>query len=301
LKIEYLRNFIKLIQYKSFSQLARELEISQSTLSHQISQIEKEFGGVILIDRTTKKFELSKAGILLKNHAEQIIELYENCKLEISKFVNEMYEDIIISASTIPGSHVLPRYIANFRSKNDHAKFKIGINNSKKSLENLKNGMANFAAIGSFMGYQTKDFDYFKIGDDKLKIICSPNHVLAKEGNIVSLDDIKGNAFVSREKGSGTRATLEQQFSEYNKLNIELEFNDNDSIISTVSESNYLSIMSEIIATKAESAGLVKILNVKDYPYITKRPLYFARLKGKELSRLKMKFWDELRTQVVKK
>jgi DNA-binding transcriptional LysR family regulator len=301
LNIEYLRNFIKLTEYKSFSQLAKELEISQSTLSHQISQIEKEFGEVTLIDRTTKKFELSKAGILLKKHAEQIIELYDSCKLEISKFEREMYEDIIISASTIPGSHVLPKYIANFRRKNDKARFKIGINNSKKSLENLKNGMANFAGIGSFMGYKTEDFDYFKIGDDELKIICSPNHELVKEDNIVSLDDVKGNPFVSREKGSGTRATLEQQFSEYGTLNIELEFNDNDSIISTVSESNYLSIMSEIIAKKAESAGLVKILTVKDYPYITKRPLYFAKLKGKELSRLKMKFWEELRSQKVEK
>jgi len=301
LNIEYLRNFIKLTQYKSFSKLAKELEISQSTLSHQISQIEKEFGGITLIDRTTKKFEISKAGTLLEKHAEQIIELYDRCKLEISKFQDKMVEDIIISASTIPGSHVLPKYIADFRSNNIYVKFKIAINNSKKSLENLKNGSVNFAAIGSFMGYSTEDFDYFKIGEDELKIICSPNHELVKESNLVSLYELEKNPFVSREKGSGTRATLERQFPEYNKLRIELEFNDNNSIISTVSESNYLSIMSEIIATKAESAGLVKILKIKNHPSIIKRSLYFVKLKGKELSRLKMKFWDELKSHMKKK
>ncbi len=298
MNIEYLRNFIKLIQYKSFSKLAKELEISQSTLSHQISQIEKEFGEVTLINRTTKKFELTKAGSLLHKHAEQIIELYDGCKLEISKFQDKMIEDIIISASTIPGSHVLPKYIADFRSNNQYAKFKIVINNSKKSLENLKNGMVNFAGIGSFMGYNKEDFDYFKIGEDELKIICSPSHELVKDGNLVSLSELKKNSFVSREKGSGTRNILEQQFPDYKELKVELEFNDNDSIISTVSESNYLSIMSEIMATKAESAGLVKILKVKNYPFITKRPLYFVKLKGKELGRLKMKFWDGLKSQV---
>ena len=61
MNIEYLRNFVKLANYKSFSELARDLPISQSTLSHQISQLEKEFG-VILIDRSTKKFELTEAG-----------------------------------------------------------------------------------------------------------------------------------------------------------------------------------------------------------------------------------------------
>ena len=300
MNIEYLRNFIKLTRYKSFSKLAKELEISQSTLSHQVSQIEKEFGGVVLIDRTTKKFELTRAGGLLKKHAEQIIDLYDGCKLEISKFRNDMLEDIIISASTIPGSHVLPKYIADFRNNNQYVNFKIVINNSKKSLENLKNGMANFAGVGSFMGYDMEDFDYFKIGEDELKIICSPNHKLVKDSNLVTFNELKEFPFVSREKGSGTRDTLEQQFPDYKELNIELEFNDNDSIISTVSESIYLSIMSEITASKAESAGLVKILKVENYPLITKRPLYFVRLKGKELSRLKMEFWDELHSQIKK-
>ncbi|GAH28195.1 unnamed protein product, partial [marine sediment metagenome] len=55
-----------------------------------------------------------------------------------------------------------------------YVNFKIVINNSKKSLENLKNGMADFAGIGSFMNYNKDDFDYIKIGDDELKIICSP-------------------------------------------------------------------------------------------------------------------------------
>jgi len=141
--IEYLRNFIKLTQYKSFSKLAVELPISQSTLSHQILQLEKEFGGVVLIDRTTKKFELTKAGIHLRKYAEKIIDLYDSCRLEISKFQDEMKEDIIISASTIPGSHILPKFIADFRTKNPNANFKILINNSKKSLENFSRSQTN--------------------------------------------------------------------------------------------------------------------------------------------------------------
>lgn len=297
MNIDYLRNFIKLTHYKSFSKLAKELPISQSTLSHQILQLEKEFGGVVLIDRTTKKFELTKAGKILQDHSEQILDLYDGCRREISKFQDKMIEDIIISASTIPGSHVLPKYIADFRTKNLYVNFKIVINNSKKSLENLKNGMADFAGIGSFMDYNKDDFDYIKIGDDELKIICSPNHKLLKNGNLISFDDLKEYPFVWREKGSGTRNSLEQQFPDFKKLKVELEINDNDSIISTVSDSNYLSIMSEIMATKAESARLIKIIEIKDYPLITKRPLYFAKLKRKELGRLKKKFWDELMGQ----
>lgn len=298
MNIEYFRNFILLAQYKSFSKLAREIPLSQSSLSHQISQLEKGFGGVILIDRTTKKFELTKAGVSLLKYAKQIIDLYDESKLEISRFHDQMLEDITISASTIPGSHILPRYIAEFRNKNSYVNFKILINNSKKSMENLKNGMADFAGIGSFMNYKEKDFDYIKIGEEELKFICSPNHELIKDTNLVNFKELTKFPFVWREKGSGMRETFEQQFPDYKELNIELEINDNDSIISTVSDSNYISIMSEIMISKAESAGLIKSFEIKDYPLIAKRPLHFVKLRIKELSKLKKKFWDELKIKI---
>ncbi len=79
-------------------------------------------------------------------------------------------------------------------------------------------------------------------------------------------------------------------------MDIELEINDNDSIISTVSDSNYVGIMSEIMAKKAESAGLIKTLKIKDYSVIAKRDLYFVKLKQKEFSQLKKKFWNKLKS-----
>jgi len=285
-----------LTKYKSFSKLARELPISQSTLSHQISQIEKDFSGVVLIDRSTKKFELTEAGILLVKYATQIIDLYDKGKLEISEFQDRLIEDIVISASTTPGSHILPKFITEFRGKNSNVNFKIIINNSKKSIENLKKGMADFAGIGSFMNYNEKEFEYIIIGEDEFKFICSPKHELIKDTNLVDFEELLKYPFVWREKGSGMRETFEQQFPKYKKLNIELEINDNDSIISTVSDSNYISIMSEIMIDKAESAGLIRTLKINDYPLIAKRSLYFVRLRNKDLSSLKEKFWNEIKT-----
>jgi DNA-binding transcriptional LysR family regulator len=301
LNIEFLRNFVKLTQYKSFSKLARELPISQSTLSHQISQIEKDFGGVVLIDRTTKKFELTKAGKLVLDHAEKIISLFDECKVEILKFKDHVSEDIIISASTIPGSHILPKFIADFNNRNPYVNFKVLINNSNKSLENLNNQLADFAGIGSFMNYDKNNYDSLKIGEDEIKFICSPNHELLKNNkNSVSFNELTKYPFVWREKGSGTRNTFEQQFPRYNELRIELEINDNDSIISTVSESNYISVMSGIMVKKAESAGLIKTLNIANFSIIAKRSLYFVKLKVKQLSSLKQKFWDKIKTKQQK-
>ena len=296
MQIEYLRNFIKLTQFKSFSKLAQELPISQSTLSHQISQLEKDFGGK-LINRSTKKFELTKAGEIFLKHAESIINIYDNCKREISEFFQQKIEDIIISASTIPGSHVLPKYIAEFRNKNPSVNFKILINNSQKSIENIKKGSADFAGIGSFMKYNRDGFDFIKIGEEKLKFICSPTHELLQDGNnSVSFEVLTKYPFVWREKGSGMRETFKKQFPKYKDLNIKLIINDNDSIISTVSDSNYIGIMSEIMTNKIPH--LVKSLEIKEFPEVAKRSLYFLKLKNKELSELKNKFWEYIKQKI---
>ena len=296
MNIEFLRNFINLTKYQSFSDLARDLSISQSTLSHQISQLEKEFGDIKLIDRTTRKFTLTQQGKIFLEYAEKIIALYDSCKQELSQFTEKQLEDITITASTLPGSHMLPKFIANFREKYPSVNFKISINNSHKSIELLKREMADFAGIGSFMNYEKGDFDIIKIGEDQLKFVCSPEHNLIKSTKeSVDFNELINYPFIAREKGSGTRNVFEQQFEKYDELNIELEINDNDSIISAVSESNYISILSELIAKKAADAGLIEILNIEQYPIIAKRDIYFIKLKESKFSGLKKKFWEYLK------
>ena len=293
MNIRYIRNFIKLTKYKNFSECASDLSISQSTLSHQISQIEEDLGNIKLINRTTKKFELTDAGNVFLKYAIQIIELYTNCELELEKYSKEKFETITISASTIPGSHILPKLIAEFKNKHPNVIFKIKINNSQASIQKVEKKDADLAGIGSFLDFEVKNFDYIKIGTEELKFICSPTHELLKKNrSIVSFEELTHYPFIWREKGSGMRNIFQQQFKNYQKLNIRLEMNDNDSIISTVSESDYISIMSEMMAEKSERANLVKILKIKEYPTIAKRDLYFIKLKNLKLSLIKNKFWE---------
>ncbi|MEJ2250282.1 MAG: LysR family transcriptional regulator [Candidatus Lokiarchaeota archaeon] len=302
MNIEYLRNFVKLAEYKSFSELSKDLSISQSTLSHRIAQIEHEFGDIVLINRTTKSFELTELGNICLHYARKIIELYDECEREIGRISDQNIEDIVISSSKLPGSQILPKYFAEFKNLYPQINFEILINNSRSSIDLVKKGFADFGGIGSFMGYKKKEFNYFVIGTDELYFVCSPNHELLKKGiNEVSIKRLKNIPFILREEGSGTRNIFEKEFPEYESLNLNLELNDNDSIITTVSESNFISVLSKEIAEKAHESGLIEVLNVKEYPVIAKRDLYFIKLKDKKLSEMKQKFWEFLQVNSNKK
>jgi DNA-binding transcriptional LysR family regulator len=294
MNIEFIKTFIKLTEVKSFSKLANDIEISQSTLSNRISQIEKYFN-VKLIDRTTRTFNLTEEGAIFLDHAIKIMDLMDSCEEELSKYSKYHQEEIIITASTLPGAHILPKDIANFREKNEAVSFKILINNSQKSLDILLNKNADFAGIGSFMDHDQNNFDFIKIGEDKLVFICSNDSELIKNGYTqVNFSNLLQSPFISREKGSGTRNLIEQQFPFYKQLDQKLEMNDNDSIISAVSDSKYISIMSETIAVKARNAGLIEILEIKEHPIIAKRDIFLLKLKGIEHSMVKKQFWNHL-------
>lgn len=294
MKIEFLRTFVLLADEKSFSKLATTLKISQSTLSHRISKIESEYGDIKLINRTTRKFELTEEGSIFLEYAKGIVELYDKSKKKLAKYSDKITEDIIISASTLPGSHILPKYIAQFRERYPNANFKIVINNSAQSLELITKNQVDFAGVGSFMGHTGENFDVIKIGEENLKFVCSPNHELVKKNNTILFKELIKFPFISREKGSGTRDIFEHNFLEHDKLDIKLAMDNNDSIISAIYESDYISVLSETIGQKAVNAGLITFLEIKEYPVITSRDIYFIKPKDKELVILKKKFWETL-------
>lgn len=291
MNLRYIRNFIKLAKYKNFSECANDLSISQSTLSHQISQIEKDLGNIKLINRTTKKFEITESGKIFLKYATHINELYSECEDELRKYSTSNYAIISISASTIPGSLILPKLIADYKTKHPNIIFKIKINNSQTSIESVLNDKADFSGIGSFLNFNREEFDFIVIGLEELKFICSPNHELLKESQPIAFDKLVNYPFVWREKGSGMRRVFQEQFNDYDKLNIRLEMNDNDSIISMVSESDYISIMSETMAQKLEKANLIETLSIKEYQTIAKRKLYFIKRKNIDLGENKKDFW----------
>lgn len=295
MKLEYMRNFVQLSRYKSFSRLAKDLSISQSTLSHRISQLEKELGGVELIHRTTKIFELTEQGEIFLKYASEIINLFDKFRKESNALKEHLREKITITTSKLPGSHILPKYIAKFKARNPQVSFKTTINNSQTSINLLMDNKADFAGIGSFMDYEKELFDYITIGKDQMYFVCSPDHELIKGGKTtVSFEELKQYPYISREKGSGTRNVFETQFPKYKELNLKLEINDNDSIISAISESNYISVLSEEIAEKAKNAGLIEILRLKEFSKVATRELYFLKFKKNDLTGLKKEFWDYL-------
>jgi DNA-binding transcriptional LysR family regulator len=290
IRFDYFKTFLTVVRTHSFSLSAKELKTSQGTVSHHIAALEEYFGAE-LFKRTSNGVELTNAGVTLKETAEKILQQAQDAKAKISISKNNLSGTIRIVASTVPEEHILPGLIAKFRENYPDINFKIKAQDSLTSLSILQANDADFAAVGTILGFEQK-FNFLQVCEEQLVLITSCNHPLANRKS-TKLAEILKYPFINREETSGTRMEIERLFENnkipLDKLKIVYELGSTESVITAVSEGRGISIISSIAAIKAHAAGLVRVLSVKEAK--NPRKLYIVRQKN-ALLKLSEVFWE---------
>jgi LysR family transcriptional regulator, transcriptional activator of the cysJI operon len=299
IRFDYLKTFLTVAKTRSFSVAAKELKTSQGTVSHQIAALEQYFDAE-LFKRTANGMEVTDAGATLKETAEKILHDAQQAKAKISTSKQKLSGTIRIAASTIPEEHIIPSLISQFQKSYPDIKFKITAQDSLTSLKTLGADDADFAAVGTILGFEGK-FDFLQVGEEQLVLIVPCNHKLANQ-KTVKISEICKYPFINREETSGTRKEIERLLKnngvESSELKVSLELGSTESVITAVSEGRGISIGSSIAAQKAQAAGLVKIVKIAEAK--ESRKLFMARQK-KPLVKAAEVFWDFCREFTYKK
>jgi len=299
IRFDYLKTFLTVARTHSFSIAAKELKTSQGTVSHQIAALEEYFDAE-LFKRTANGVEVTAAGATLKETAEKILQETQDAKAKISVTKKTLSGIIRIVASTIPEEHVLPSIIAEFQDKYPEVKFRIKAEDSIMSLLSLQNNDADFATVGTIIGYSEK-FDAVEVGKEELVLIVPCSHELAKRKS-VKLNEILQYPYINREETSGTRQEIEKIFKNAriptSKLKTTLELGSTESVITAVSEGRGISIISSIASKKAQAAGLVKVLRIEGVD--STRKLYMVRPK-RTLLKASEVFWEFCKGYTLKR
>jgi len=289
IRFDYLNTFLIVARTRSFSAAAKELKISQGTVSHHVAALEAYFDAE-LFKRTANGVELTDAGATLKETAEKIIQQAQDTKAKISTAKLNLAGTIRIAASSIPGEHLIPSLISEFQKKYPDVKFRVKAEDSLNSLCSLQANDADFAAVGTIQGFEKK-FDFLQIGEEQLVLIVPCRQELAKR-KAVKLSEILKYPFVNREDTSGTRLEIERLLEQNGispqKLRVALELGSTESVITAVSEGRGVSIISSIAAAKAQAAGLIRIVAIAEPK--NPRKLYIVRLK-RSLLKISEAFW----------
>jgi DNA-binding transcriptional LysR family regulator len=289
-RFDYIKTFLTVARTHSFSIAAKELGISQGTVSHHVAALEEYFDAE-LFKRAANGVDITEAGATLKETVEKILQEAQEAKAKISAAKQSLSGTIRIAASTIPEEHIIPSLIAEFQKRHPSVKFKVKAEDSLTSLSSLEANNVDFAAVGTIQGYE-EEFDFIKVGEEELVLIVPCNHELAKD-ETVKLVELAKYPFISREETSGTRKEIERLLENnrfpVKQLKVGLELGSTESVITAVSEGRGISIVSSIAAKKAQAAGLVRIVKIKEAK--NPRKLYIVRPK-RSLLKIAEAFWE---------
>lgn len=294
LRLDHLNSFMKVAETGSFSAAAINLKKSQGAISQQIAHLEKYFGAV-LFNRTIKGVSLTEEGKVLLKRSKEIFELIESTQRDIDEMKDEHRGRITIAASTIPGEHVLPRIVSQFKQEYPQVQIEIEPSASVLSLMKLEENKVDFAAIGSPLGSADK-FETIILAEEELVVIVAPNDPLANLKEIEPSVIVK-HPFIARSKDSGTRIESEKILQAAGvsppDLQIHLELATTEAVITAVAEGSGVSIISSIAARKAAAAKRIKILTmVGTNP--PSRNIFLYRLRKKTHDPIQALFWNQV-------
>lgn len=210
MNLKQLEAFVQVSESGSFSKAAKELFLTQPTISAHISSLEKELN-VRLFIRNTKEVSLSDDGKDLYRYAKQITDLEKAIEERFYMDSDDGKHFITIAASTIPAQYLLPKVLMCYRERYPKEQIKIMETDSSEVVTQVVDHMVDVGFTGTVL--EKKHCKYIPFYKDELAVIApdTPEYRILKEQNCDDIDWIKRKPLILREEGSGTRKEAEKQ------------------------------------------------------------------------------------------
>ena len=198
--------FLKVAELGSFSRAADALFLTQPTVSEHVRALEDELG-VQLLDRLGRGTTPTRAGTLLLGYARRILALSREASQAIEQFQGRVSGELTIGGSTIPGEYVMPEVIGAFRAKYPDVRISLLIGSSREVTTWVEDGRVEIGVVGATP--TSRVLQARQLMADELVVVVGAEHPWAGR-KTVSLDDLRAEPMIVRERGSGSRETFEQ-------------------------------------------------------------------------------------------
>src|SRR2546428_686348 len=206
MQIESLKVFCDLAETESFTKAAQISGVTQSAVSQQITSLERVFKS-LLIERSKKKFRLTREGQVLYEYSKQIIQMYESLHSKLQELKDVISGTIRVATIYSVGLHDLPPYLKKFLRTYPTVNVHVEYRRSNQVYEDV---LGNVVDLG-LVAYPIRDprLEVVPLRNDMLVLICYPQHPLAKS-KTVKPKAISKQKFIGFEPDIPTRRAIDK-------------------------------------------------------------------------------------------
>lgn len=276
-----LRSLVAVADHGAITEAAAALGVSQSALSRRIDQLEEALGAPLL-ERAGRGVALTAMGQIAAVEGRQLVQRYDRMKARIVEHLRLDAGVVRIGGGATAVGFLLPRAIAAFRKQHPRVVFQVKEAGSREieaavQGEELELGIVTLPT-------RTREVDERPLAQDKIVLVASKDHPLAKQDRVVA-QDLNGQNLVGFEAGSAVRWLIDAALREAQvQVNVVMELRSVAAILQMVETTGSLAFVSElsVMPPAAPRARNVVALEVRGLEI--QRELALIRKRGRSLS-----------------
>jgi len=286
-----LTTFHTVARLGSVSSAADELHLTQPAVSIQIAALE-ESARTPLLQRTGRGIRLTEAGELLDGYARRILELWREAGEEMATLQGVFAGTLRVGAVTT-AEYLLPPMLVTFANEHPKVKVKLQVGNRDEIVRMLSMQEIDLAIMGRPPAELKTDSAPF--AKHPMAFLAAPNHALMQvaKPTMAMLSDAR---ILVRERGSGTRATIERLFKDAGlPLRIGSELSSNEAIKHMCAAGFGVAFLSLHTCVLELNAGVLALLPMADNPI--ERDWHVMHLASRQLPQVATAFEQFLCTR----
>jgi DNA-binding transcriptional LysR family regulator len=294
--LNQLNIFLKIVQTQSVTKAAVELHLTQPAVSIQLKNFQEQFD-IPLTEVVGRKIYITEFGKEIAQAAENIIDQVHAINNKTMAFKGQLSGRLKI-AIVSTGKYVMPFFLSDFIQEHTGVELLLDVTNKSKVLESLDKNEIDFALVSILPTHlQIEKIDLLQ---NKLFLVGNSKTKLKMDNN--GKEIFENLPLIFREKGSGTRQTMER-YIEQNNLSVvkKMELTSNEAVKQAMLAGLGYSIMPLIGIKNELENNELSIIPIKGLPIQTTWSLVW--LKGKKhnpVSQSFLTFLNSEKSRIVK-
>ena len=288
--LNQLQIFLKVVQTQSVTKTAEELHLTQPAVSIQLKNFQNNFD-IPLTEVVGRKIYITDFGREIAEVAENILNQVYAINYKTITYRGQLTGRLKISVVST-GEYVMPYFLADFIKQNPGIDLIMDVTNKNKVVESLENNEVDFALVSILP--TTLNIEKLDLLQNKLYLVGRKHPIPNRKSS--STEIFKDLPLIFREKGSGTRQTMES-FIERNNLAVfkKMELTSNEAVKQALLAGLGYSIMPLIGIRNELHNRELDIIPVNGLPIKTTWNLVW--LKGKKHSPVSQSFLDYIKME----
>lgn len=256
MELRHVRYFEALAATLNFTRAAVRLHVTQSTLSHQIRQLEDEVG-VALFERTNKKVRMTEAGEILRSHLTPALEQIDRGLHALRANPQARTSHIRLGITSSFNARMVPQCVSTLLKYDPGVHVTVEELSAGSIAERLLSGHLDLGV--AYQQEKQVDLWFEPLYSEELRLVVAANHPLAKR-RWVRMVELHQLRMVLLPQEFLTRQLLEDCFgSAGSRPHVVAEFNSIAATIALIRQTDLAGIMAVTAVTPTPDLSIVPL------------------------------------------